>query len=156
EQTHRMRAIADQYIVVTDLRFDTIAPESSIGVVERILDGLLALVGQVCSDFSGTHRSTTGDAYLLTFPDGARAMAALERLAEGWHAFQHDEGILCSMNVAVHKGDLYAFRSYLLSRDINLAFKVEKATSRLASSGTSIFITGSARKDLAGTPWDER
>lgn len=57
--------------------------ESSIGVVERILDGLLELVGRVCSAFSGTHRSTTGDAYLLTFPDAARAMAAVDRLAEG-------------------------------------------------------------------------
>ena len=156
EQTHRMRAIADQCIVVTDLRFGTITMESSVGVVERILDALLGLVGRVCSDFSGTHRSTTGDAYLLTFPDAARAMEAVERLAEGWNAFQHDEGIVCSMNVAVHKGDLFAFRSYLLSRDINLTFNVERATSRLASSGTSIFITGRVRKDLAGTSWEGR
>jgi class 3 adenylate cyclase len=156
EQTHRMRVIQDQYIVVTDLRLGTIAPESSMSLVERILDRLLELVGRVCSDFSGTHRSTTGDAYLLTFPDAARAMAAVERLAEGWNAFQHHEGILCSMNVAVHKGDLYAFRSYLLSRDINLAFNVETATSRLESSGASIFITGRVRRDLAGTSWDER
>lgn len=155
-QTHRMRVIPGQYIVVTDLRFGTIAPESSIGVVERILDRLLELVGQVCSDFSGTHRSSTGDAYLLTFPDAARAITAVERLAEGWNAFQHHEGILCSMNVAVHKGDLYAFRSYLLSRDVNLTFNVETATSRLESRGTSIFVTERVRKDLAGTSWDER
>jgi adenylate cyclase len=156
EQTHRMRVIPDQYIVVTDLRFGTIAPESSVSVVERILDRLLELVGRVCSDFSGAHRSTTGDAYLLTFPDSARAMEAVERLAEGWNAFQLHEGISCSMNVAVHKGDLYAFRSYLLSRDVNLTFNVERATARLASSGTSSFITGRVRKDLAGTSWDER
>jgi class 3 adenylate cyclase len=156
EQTHRMRVIPDQYIVVTDLRFGSIAVESSVSVVERILDGLLELVGRVCLDFSGTHRSTTGDAYLLTFPDATRAMAAVERLAEGWNAFQHREGIRCSMNVAVHKGDLFAFRSYLLSRDINLTFNVERATGRLESSGTSIFITGRVRKDLAGTSWEKR
>jgi hypothetical protein len=113
-------------------------------------------VGQVCAAFAGTHRSTTGDAYLLTFPDAARAMAAVERLEEGWNAFQYDENILCSMNVAVHKGDLYAFRSYLLSQDVNLTFNVETATSRLESRGTSIFITGRVRKDLANTSWDER
>src|SRR5437899_2679390 len=156
EQTHRMRVIPDQYIVVTDLRFGTISPESSVSVVERILDRLLELVGRVCSDFSGAHRSTTGDAYLLTFPDAARAMAAVERLAEGWNTFQHDEGILCSMNVAMHKGDLYAFRSYLLSDDVNLTFNIERATSRLESKGTSIFVTEHVRNDLAGTPWDER
>jgi class 3 adenylate cyclase len=156
EQTHRMRTIPDQCIVVTDLRFGTIAVESSISVVERILDHLLELVGRICSDFTGTHRSTTGDAYLLTFPDAARAMAAVERLAEEWNTFQQREGILCSMNVAVHKGDLFAFRSYLLSRDIDLTFNVERATSRLESSGTSIFITGRVRRDLAGISWEER
>jgi class 3 adenylate cyclase len=157
EQTHRIRVIADQYIVVTDLRrFGTIAEESPMSVVESILDHLLELVSRVCADFSGTHRSQTGDAYLLTFPDAARAMAAVERLAEGWDAFQRHEDVRCSMNVAVHKGVLYAFRSYLLSRDVNRTFNVENATSRLESSGTSIFVTGHVRKDLTGTAWDER
>jgi class 3 adenylate cyclase len=156
EQTHRIRVLHDQYIVVTDLRLGTIGPASSVSVFERILDRLLELVGRVCSDFSGAHRSTSGDAYLLTFPDAARAMAAVERLAEGWNAFQRHEGILCSMNVTVHKGDLFAFRSYLLSEDINLAFNVERATSPLESSGTSIFITGRVRKDLSDTSWSER
>lgn len=156
-QTHRIRVIADQYIVVTDLRnFGPLTEESPMSVVERILDHLLELVSRVCSDFSGTHRSNTGDAYLLTFPDAARAMAAVERLAEGWNAFQHHEGLRCSLNVAVHKGVLYAFRAYLLSRDVNLAFNVESATSRLESSGTSIYVTGQVRKDLASTSWDGR
>src|SRR5262245_21137607 len=52
EQTHRMRVVPDQYIVVTDLRFGTIVGESSLRVVERILDGLLDLVSRVCADFS--------------------------------------------------------------------------------------------------------
>lgn len=60
------------------------------------------------------------------------------------------------MNVAVHKGDLYAFRSYLLSRDVNLTFNVESATSRLESGGTSIFVTGQVRRDLAGLSWEKR
>jgi class 3 adenylate cyclase len=157
EQTHRMRVTPDQYIVVTDLRgFGTISDESPLSVVEKILDHLLNLVGRVCADFSGTHRSQTGDSYLLTFPDAARAMAAVERLADGWNAFQHDEHVGCSMNVAVHKGVLYAFRSYLLSRDINRTFHVESATSRLEARGTSIFVTGDVRKDLAGTAWEGR
>jgi adenylate cyclase len=157
EQTHRMRVIADQYIVVTDLRgFAAIWEQSPMSVVEKILDYLLDLVGRVCSEFSGSHRSQTGDSYLLTFPDAAQAMAAVARLAEGWSAFQRHEGVRCSMNVAMHKGILYAFRSYLLSRDINLAFNLESATSRLESDGASIFLTGQVRKDLAGTPWDKR
>jgi hypothetical protein len=110
----------------------------------------------VCADLSGTHRSTTGDSYILTFPDAGRAMAAVERLAEGWNGFQRHEAVRCSLNVAVHKGVLYAFRAFLLSGDVNRTFHVEAATHRLESSGSSIFVTGHVRKDLAGTPWDAR
>jgi class 3 adenylate cyclase len=156
EQTHRMRAIPDQHIVVTDLRFTTIVGEPSPIVIERILDGLLELVRQVCSEFSGAHRSTTGDSYLLTFPDAVHAIGGVEGLAEGWNAFQRQAGISCSMNVVVHRGDLFTFRSYLMSRDVNLAFDVERATERLASHGTSVFVTEQVRPGLAGTSWDGR
>jgi class 3 adenylate cyclase len=156
EQVHRMRVVPDQYIVVTDLRgFRAIAAQSPVAVIERILDQLLELVGQVCSEFSGTHRST-GDSYLMTFPDPVRAMAGVERLAAGWAAFQHREGIRCAMNAVVHKGVLYAFRSYLLSLDVDLAANVEGITSRLASGDASIFLTGQVRENLVATPWDGR
>lgn len=158
EQTHRIRVLPEQYIVVTDLRgFARIAGGAPMSVVEKVLDHLLDLVGRVCAEFSGTHRSTTGDSYLLTFPDATSAMAAVERLADAWTAFERAEGLGCSMNVAVHKGVLWSFRSYLLSRDVNVASKVEDATNRVESpSGTSIHVTGHVRKDLAGTPWDAR
>lgn len=158
EQTHRMRMIPHQSIVVADLRLGTISQELPLGVVvlERILERMLELVSRVCSEFAGTHRSTTGDSYLLTFSDCPSAMAAVERLAEDWNDFQHREGIACAMNVAVHEGDLYAFRSYLLSQDINVAFNVESATKRLEVAGSSIFVTERVRKYLGGTPWDER
>jgi hypothetical protein len=38
----------------------------------------------------------------------------------------------------------------------NVAFNVETATSRLDSSGSSIFVTGHVRADLAGTAWVQR
>ncbi len=156
EQTHRIRVIPEQYIVVTDLRgFGTLVETSSMSVIERILDHLLELVRRVCADFSGTHRSTAGDSYTLTFSDAAGAMEAVERLAEGWNAFQRHEAVLCSLNMAVHKGVLYAFRSYLLSNELNVAFNVESATKRLESA-TSIFVTAHVRKDLAGTSWEAR
>ena len=157
EQTHRMRIVVDQYIVVTDLRgFDALAQVSRMSEVEKILGHLIELVGRVCPEFSGTNRLSTGDAYALTFPDAARAMAAVERLAEGWGAFQRDEGIGCAMNVAVHKGVLYAFRSFLLSPDLNLVMNLQSATSRLASGDTSVFVSGPVRGDLVGTPWEGR
>jgi class 3 adenylate cyclase len=157
EQTHRMRVIPDHYFMVTDLRgFGAIAEGSPVALIERILDHLLELVRQVCGEFSGTHRSTTGDSYLLSFPDAARAMAGAERLAEGWAAFQHREGIRCPINAVVHKGILYGFRSYLLSPDLNVAANLESATSRLQSGDASIFLTGQVQQTLVGTPCEDR
>lgn len=157
EQTHRMRMISDQYMVVTDLKgFGAIAEGSSVTLIERILDQLLELVRQTCAEFAGTHRSTTGDSYLLTFPDAARAMTGAERLAEGWAAFQHREGIRCPINEVVHRGTLYGFRSYLLSPDLIVAVNLERATSRLECGDASVFLTGQVRQGLVGTPWEER
>jgi class 3 adenylate cyclase len=100
-----MRVIADQYIVFTDLRgLSTIARASPMSTVEKILDRLLELVGRVCRECGGTNRFGTGDAYCLTFPEPGLAMAAVERLAEGWGAFEHRERLRCPLNVVVHKG----------------------------------------------------
>jgi class 3 adenylate cyclase len=153
-QTHHMRVIADQYIVFTDLSgLSTISPMST---VEKILDRLLESVGRVCRECAGTNRFGTGDAYCLTFPEPGLAMAAVERLAEEWRAFEHRERLRCPLNVVVHKGVLYAFRSYLLSSDLNVAVRIESATRRLPPGDTSIFVTGQVRLDLVGTPWEER
>ncbi|HEV8584026.1 MAG TPA: adenylate/guanylate cyclase domain-containing protein [Methylomirabilota bacterium] len=157
EQTHRIREMAEQYIVVTDLHgFGAFAAQSPMSLVARILDHDLELMRRVCAEFSGSHRSTSGDSYLLTFPDAARALGAVERLAEEWTAFQRQEGVQCSLKMAVHKGTLYAFRAFLLGGDINLAFHVESATKRLEPGVTSIYVTGPVQKDLAGTVWGER
>jgi hypothetical protein len=83
-------------------------------------------------------------------------MAAVERLAEGWGTFERREGLHCPMKVVVHKGVLYAFRSYLYGDGLNVAVWVESATSRLPPGNTSIFVTGQVRRDLVETPWDER
>ena len=80
----------------------------------------------------------------------------MERLAEAWEAFERRAGLRCPMNVAVHKGVLYAFRSYLYSRDLAVAVAVESATSRLPPGAFSIFVTERVRQDLAGTPWEQR
>jgi len=157
EQTHRTRVIAGQYIVITDLHgFGAVAEAGPMTVVEKILDRLLELVSGVCREFGGTNRVGEADSYCLTFPDPRLTLAAVERLAEEWGAFECGEGIRCPMNVAVHKGVLYAFRSYLYSRDLAVAVAVESATSRLPPGDTSIFVTERVRLDLVGTPWEKR
>jgi class 3 adenylate cyclase len=157
EQTHRTHVIADQYIVITDLQgFTALTEAGPMTVVEKSLDRLLELIGQACREFGGTNRFGTGDGYCLTFPDPSLAMAAVERLAEGWGTFVRREGLRCPMNVVVHKGTLYAFRSYLYSRDLNLAVRVESATQRVLAGEASILVTGQARQALVGSPWEER
>jgi class 3 adenylate cyclase len=157
EQTHRTRVSTGQYIVITDLHgFGAVAEASPMTVAEQILDPLLELVGGVCREFGGTNRVGEADSYCLTFPDPGLTLAAVERLAKEWGAFERREGLCCPMNVAVHKGVLYAFRSYLYSRDLTVAVAVESATSRLPPGDLSIFVTERVRQDLAGTPWEQR
>jgi class 3 adenylate cyclase len=156
EQTYRTRVIADQYIVVTDLRgFTAVVERVPMTEVEKILDRLHQLVSNVCRDSGGTVRFSEGDSYCLTFPDAKLAIAAVERLAEEWCA-PGREGSLCPMSLAMHKGVLYAFRDFLYGRDLNIAAAVERVASRTSPGDTVVFVTGPVWRDLVGSPWDKR
>src|SRR5262245_44963826 len=68
EQTHRTRIIANQYIVLTDLRgFGRFAETSPMTTVENILETLLGLMNRAARELSGTVRFNLGDGYCLTF-----------------------------------------------------------------------------------------
>lgn len=114
-----------------------VAETFHVTVFERVLDHFLGLVGRVCAEFAGTNRISRGDSYVSTFPNAAQALAAADRLLEEWGAFQRRENIRCPMNIMVHRGELYAFRSFLLGPDLNLVMDLETATSQLASGGRS-------------------
>jgi class 3 adenylate cyclase len=157
EQTHRMHIIDHKYILVADLKFFGMVAEAfHVTVFERVLDNFLGLVGRVCAEFAGTNRISRGDSYVLTFPNVIQAIAAADRLLEEWGVVQRLENIRCPMNIVVSRGELYAFRSFLLGPDLSLAMDLETATSQLASGDTSIFITGQVREGLAGSTWEER
>ncbi len=158
EQTHRTRVIADQYVVFTDLRgFTRVMETAPMTTVETVLEALFALTSRVCREFGGLIRFNAGDAYCVTFADASLAMAAAERLSANWEAFVRQEKLPCPMNVAVHQGTLYAFRSYLYGPGINVASGVEGASKAvLAPNEGSIFVTGEVRSCLAGTVWDTR
>jgi class 3 adenylate cyclase len=126
-----------------------------MATVEKILGHLLDLVGSVCREFGGTNRFGTGDSYCLTFLAADRALEAVERLSRAWGDFQERAGISCGINIAVHKGTLNLFRSYLHGRDVNAVAVLESATKELAASG-GIFVTDRVTADLAQTPWIAR
>ncbi len=79
-------------------------------------------------------------------------MAAVDRLSGQRETFQRAESIRCPMNVIVHKGELYAFRSLLISRDLNLVRDLDG----IAPDDTTIFITVPVRKELVGSAWEGR
>jgi class 3 adenylate cyclase len=158
EQTHRTRVLADQYIVITDLRrFTPLIDSGALRTIEEVLDRLHELVGQICHHFGGAIRFSAGDSYVLTFPEPDQALAAVDRLVAAWRAPSHSTaGSLCPMAVAVHKGVLYAFRDFLYGKDLNIAGAVERAAGRGSPADTTVLVTGPVRADVAGSRWDSR
>jgi class 3 adenylate cyclase len=157
EQTHRTQTIDDQYIVHTDLRgFGAFAKSSQTKVVERILDRLFELVTLNCRTFGGANRLGIGDGYFLTFPEADQAMSAAEQLMVEWDTYMRKEDLPCFMNVAVHMGTLFAYRSYLYGIDLDITEVVERTTKHLSVGTSSVFVTGKVRGQLLGTPWAQR
>ena len=158
EQTHRTRVIPDQYVVRTDLRgFIRIRNTSPLTTVEKLLDTLYELIYRAAGEFGGVVRFGAGDGYCLTFPEASLAMAAAERLRESWAAFVCQEQLPCPMNLAVHHGMLYAFRSYFYGPGVELAMRVGgAAAATLPQDEGAIFVTGEVRSRLAGTVWERR
>lgn len=60
------------------------------------------------------------------------------------------------MNVVVHKGTLFTYRSYIYGNDLNVAGAAERATHNAEPVGLSVFVTEPVHHDLAGTPWFAR
>lgn len=151
-QTPRTQIITDQYIVFTDLRgFGKFNGPTGVISVEKILNRLVELIREICREFAGAHRFDVGDASCMTFEDIDRALAAAERLTDQWDAFNRRERLGCSMVVAVHKGDLYLFRSHLYSNDVNIVSGMVDSTRSLSGSDSSIFVTGPIQREVAGT-----
>ena len=158
EQTHRTRVIDDQYIVFTDLRsFSRLMDRPSLTTVEKVLDRLFDLVSEITRELGGAIRFSAGDAYCLTFGAADLAVTAAERLGAAWAEFVRAERLPCPVNIAVHQGVVYAFRSYLYGPGLEVASGVERASTRALQPGEGgIFLTGEARKGLAGPGWDAR
>ena len=158
EQRHRTRVIADVYILFSDLTsFGPIMDAGPATRVERILEALEAMTHGTAQEFGGTVRFNVGDSYCLTFAEAGQAIAAAERLSRSWDAIRREnprEQFGCAISAGLHRGTLYAFRSFLYGRDVWIASKLQSATSKLlASDESGIFVTGAVRSALFGTRW---
>jgi class 3 adenylate cyclase len=158
EQTHRTRILDNQYVVFADLRgFGALVRSGAIAATEKILDALYELVNGATRELGGIVRFSAGDAYCVTFTAAAHAMAAAERLAHAWDEFERGARLGCALTTAVHRGTIYAFRSYFYGPAIEVASAVQTASSRSLPPGEGgVFVTGEMRSDLADTEWSKR
>jgi class 3 adenylate cyclase len=158
EQRHRTHVIADAYILFSDLRgFTQFTEVESIAVIERLLDALDALVHAVANEFEGTIRFSVGDGYCLTFAGASQVIAAAERLALGWDAVNREGQYDCGVNIAVHRGKMSVFRSFLYGEGMMAAGHVQAASAEFLPGGEGgVFVTSAVRDDLADSPWQRR
>ena len=60
----------------------------------------------------------------------------------------------CAINIALHRGKICAFRSFLYGEGIMVAARVQSASAEvLPDSRGGVYVTSAARDDLAGAPW---
>ena len=69
-------------------------------------------------------------------------MAAVERLAQEWDAFERDQGLGCPINIIVHKGELYAFRSFSTATTSMWVAVLVEGAARLPPGDTSSLSPG--------------
>ncbi|WP_449383413.1 adenylate/guanylate cyclase domain-containing protein [Bradyrhizobium sp. UFLA05-112] len=158
EQRHRTRIISEINILFLDLHgFSKIMDAGPVAKIERILDMLDAVTYGTAQEFGGTVRFNLGDSYCITFAEAGRAMAGAERSIRKWDAIRHLEQFDCTISIGLHRGTLYAFRSFLYGRDVWIASQLQSASSKLLTSEENgIFVTNAVRSALLGTPWHNR
>jgi hypothetical protein len=84
-------------------------------------------------------------------------MAAAGRLSRGWDEANGEDRSGCSINIALHRGKICTFRSFIYGESILVAASVQQAsTGLLVGREGGIFITNAVRDDLDGSPWQSR
>jgi class 3 adenylate cyclase len=158
EQRHRTRVIPEICILFTDLHgFGKIMDSAPVSRIERILDMIETVTYATAQEFGGTVRFAVGDSYCVTFAEAAQAMAGAERLIRKWDAIRQLQQFDCTINIGLHRGTLYAFRSFLFGRDVWTASQLQRVSSALLTGEENgIFVTSAIHDALFGTPWHNR
>ena len=98
-------------------------------------------------------RFSVGDSYCLTFPEAPQVIAAAERLSLNWDAVIREGQFGCPVNIAVHRGRMFAYRSFLYGEGMMVAAHVQRASEECLADGEGgIFLTGAVRDDLQRVP----
>jgi len=155
---HRTQVIADAYMLLSDLRgFVRFTRSAPIPVVEHLLDALDSQIRAVARQFEGTIRFGVGDAYFLTFPDAAHSIAAADQLSLNWDAVNRDGQFDCPINIALHRGNMCAFRSFIYGEGMMVTGQLQRASNKiLADRQGGVFATGAVRDALSNSIWHSR
>ena len=122
-----------------------------------MLNTLDTLTARIAREFEGTIRFSVGDSHCLTFAEAAGSIAAAERLSADWEAESRREGFDCPIKIALHRGRICAFRSFLYGEGLLIAGRVQAASVQvLADREGGVFLTNSVHDDLVTTPWQSR
>jgi class 3 adenylate cyclase len=158
DQRHRTRVIPNAYILVSDLRgFTHLIETKPVSAIERVLNTLDALISGIRREFGGVVRLSVGDSYCLTFAEASQLMAAAERLSANWKAASPEATSNCAINIALHRGRICAFRSFLYGDGIRIAHRIEQDSVQVLADGDGgVFVSGAVRDDLVATPWQSR
>jgi class 3 adenylate cyclase len=158
EQRHRTRIISNAYVLVSDLRgFNRFIETKPVIAVEGLLNTLDAVISGIRREFGGVIRLGVGDSYCLTFADASQLMAAAERLSTDWKAADRAATLNCTINIALHRGRICAFRSFLYGDGMLIAARVQEASFQVLADGEGgVFVTGPVHDDLVATPWESR
>ena len=156
QQRHRTRIVADTYILFLDLKgFGKIMDaDPASAAIERILDKLDAVTRRRGAGIWRYDPINQSDSYCVTFAEAGEAVAAAERLSRNWDA---TEQFGCAINMGLHRGTVYTFRSFLYGRDVWIASQLQNASGKLLSPGENgIFVSAAVRDALFGTMWHNR
>jgi class 3 adenylate cyclase len=128
-----------------------------IATIERALDALDTLIQTVAREFGGTIRFSLGDSYCLTFLEAAQAITAAERLSLNWDAATREGQFGCAINIALHRGSMSAFRSFLYGEGMLVAWRLQTASIKILAEGEGgIFVSSRVRDALPDERWRSR
>ena len=146
------------HILVGDLhKFMRLTETLPVTAIERLLDTLNALTHRAAHAFGGTIRFSIGDACCVTFREVFQVIAAAERLSQDWEAASREERSGCGINIALHRGKINAYRSFLYGEGLLVAARVVEASGEARTDDEgSVFVTSAVRDNLSGTPWHNR
>lgn len=155
EQRHRTRIIEGQIILCTDLgAFGKYQQTHTIEDTEKLLLFLDDSMKETCRRNHGVVRNIVGDSYIVTFATVTDALTTAEELFSAWEAHTGTNDIQCGLNIGIHKGDVYVFRSYFFGWDVNVAGALE-GMSKERERG-AILCSERIRDALMDTPWKGR